>query len=279
MTEDPTTLLLTDLGLSGYEAAAYLTLLRREVFTPGELSLVATIPRQRIHDVVESLKEKGLCQFPSAGPRTVSAVEPGLALAALRARKERELTEERTRLAEKAGELERRLKLLDERGPGPQGPLRYLETYTSPVQIASIAGTLAAGASAEIRALLTGPAVFAPEVSTRLFEEPLKRGVNVRVLCDHSVKLSGELGGLMWEFFHNGLEVRLLEGESLPVRLEIVEQAGVLLYLRDPLGGAPRYRATVIYHAAMVAAMHLLFETLWQRPRARRLDAYGHPAT
>ena len=186
MPNDKITALLGDLGLTSYEASAYLTLLRRDTFTPAELSLKADIPQQRIHDVTQSLREKGLCHFPTALPRQVAAIEPGLALAALAERRERSLAEERAQLEEATAELGGQLKPLYQKGQKAQGPLHYIETYRSPVQMVSVAEKLAASATEEMNAFLTGPPVFARQDGLRLFREPLERGVSVRVLCDHS---------------------------------------------------------------------------------------------
>jgi sugar-specific transcriptional regulator TrmB len=278
MPTDTITALLGDLGLTSYEASAYRTLIRRATFTPAELSLKADIPRQRIHDVLKSLKEKGLCHFPTALPRTVAAIEPGLALSALALRRDRSLAEERAQLGEATAELEGQLKPLYQKGQKAQGPLHYIETYRSPVQIASVAEKLAASATEEMNALLTGPPVFTREDGLRLFREPLERGVSVRVVCDHSAPPTLELGKLLRDFRYQGLEVRRPEARFLPLRLMFVKGSGVLIYLLDPLAGPPSYSATLIRHPSMTAAMNLLFETLWHEPRTRRVDPEGHTA-
>lgn len=276
MPKDKITALLGDLGLTSYEASAYRTLIRRDTFTPAELSLKADIPRQRIHDVTESLMEKGLCHFPTALPRQVAAIEPGLALSALAERRDRSLAEERAQLGEAAAELEGQLEPLYQKGQKAQGPLHDIETYRSPVQIVSVAEKLAASATGEMNALLTGPPVFAREDGLRLFREPLERGVSVRVLCDHSAPPTRELGKLMRDFRYQGLEVRRPEARSLPLRLMFVKGSGVLIYLLDPLAGPPSYSASLIRHPSMTAAMNLVFETLWHEPLTRRVDPEGH---
>ena len=278
MPKDKITALLGDLGLTSYEASAYRTLIRRDTFTPAELSLKADIPPQHIHDVTQSLMEKGLCHFPTALPRQVAAIEPGLALSALAERRDRSLAEERAQLGEAIAELGGQLKPLYQKGQKARSPLHYIETYRSPVQIVSVAEKLAATASGEMNASLTGPPVFAREDGLRLFREPLERGVSVRVLCDHSAPPTLELGKLMRDFRHRGLEVRRPEARPLPLRFMFVEGSGVLIYLLDPLAGPPTYSATLIRHPSMTAAMNLVFETLWHQPLTRRVDPEGHTA-
>ena len=50
---------LTQLGLTTYEARAYVALLGRDSFTAAQVSRQAGLPRQRIYDVLGSLVEKG----------------------------------------------------------------------------------------------------------------------------------------------------------------------------------------------------------------------------
>jgi sugar-specific transcriptional regulator TrmB len=75
------------LGLTSYEAKAYLALIRRDSSTAAQASRLAEVPRQRIYDVLASLVEKG---FASSRPGAVvkyAAVAPELAVDALVARR------------------------------------------------------------------------------------------------------------------------------------------------------------------------------------------------
>lgn len=56
----------TSLGLTGYEASAYVALTRRGRATGAEVARIAGLPRQRIYDVLDGLVGRGL-----------AAVEPG----------------------------------------------------------------------------------------------------------------------------------------------------------------------------------------------------------
>jgi len=248
------------------------------VFTPGELSLQAEIPRQRIDDVIASLREKGLCQFLSAAPRTVAAVAPDLALAALAERRDESLAQERAQVLAATTALRGHLEPLYRKGQKIAGPPHYLETYRRPVQILSRTEQVIATSTGEMKAFLTGPPVFGREENLRLFQGPLTRGARLRGLVDSSVQPEVEWGGLMRDHLERGLEVRRLEGRSLPLRLLLVEGSGVLIYLRDPPAGPGSYSATLSYHPSMTTAMSLLFESLWPEPGARRLDRHGHSA-
>src|SRR5919199_532457 len=53
---------LVQLGMTRYEAKAYLTLIQRESYAASELANEAGIPRQRIYDVLNSLVSRGLAR-------------------------------------------------------------------------------------------------------------------------------------------------------------------------------------------------------------------------
>ena len=59
---------LVELGLTRYEAKAYLTLIQRESYAASEFAIEAGIPRQRIYDVLNSLVSRGLARdWPRPG--------------------------------------------------------------------------------------------------------------------------------------------------------------------------------------------------------------------
>src|SRR5919197_1876831 len=82
---------LTRLGLTTYEAKAYLALVRRDSSTASEVARVASLPRQRIYDVVESLLEKGLAAAHPGRVATYDAVPPNRALERLLAQQRQQL--------------------------------------------------------------------------------------------------------------------------------------------------------------------------------------------
>src|SRR2546423_1295630 len=71
---------LARLGLTGYEARAYLALTRRGVATGAELARLAGLPRQRIYDVLEALVARGFATIRAGRPLRYSAVAPAEAL-------------------------------------------------------------------------------------------------------------------------------------------------------------------------------------------------------
>src|SRR5919107_2052306 len=71
---------LTRLGLTSYEAKAYLTLIRRDSFTAAQVARQSGLPRQRIYDVLGSLVEKGLATARPGSVVKYAAAPPELAI-------------------------------------------------------------------------------------------------------------------------------------------------------------------------------------------------------
>src|SRR5919201_4205444 len=82
---------LVQLGLTSYEAKAYLALIRRDSSSASEVARVANLPRQRIYDVLASLVEKGLAAGRPGSPTKYAATPPEIALDRLVAERRGEL--------------------------------------------------------------------------------------------------------------------------------------------------------------------------------------------
>src|SRR5918998_544079 len=71
---------LGQLGLTSYEAKAYLALIRRDSFTAAQVARQAGLPRQRIYDVLGSLVQKGLASTRPGSVVKYAATAPDLAV-------------------------------------------------------------------------------------------------------------------------------------------------------------------------------------------------------
>jgi sugar-specific transcriptional regulator TrmB len=68
------------LGLTTYEARAYVGLVRRDSFTAAQVARQSGLPRQRIYDVLGSLVEKGLASSRPGSVVKYAAIAPELAI-------------------------------------------------------------------------------------------------------------------------------------------------------------------------------------------------------
>jgi DNA-binding MarR family transcriptional regulator len=68
------------IGLTGYEARAYVALLLHGPLTATELARRGEIPQPRVYDVTKSLEEKGLILISEGRPKKFTVIDPGAAL-------------------------------------------------------------------------------------------------------------------------------------------------------------------------------------------------------
>ncbi|WP_290623840.1 MULTISPECIES: TrmB family transcriptional regulator [unclassified Archaeoglobus] len=68
--------ILKEIGLSGYEASAYVSLISLQEATAREISKSAGIPRTKVYEVLERLIERGFVEVQPGSPAIYRAIEP-----------------------------------------------------------------------------------------------------------------------------------------------------------------------------------------------------------
>jgi sugar-specific transcriptional regulator TrmB len=263
---------LNDLGLTSYEAAAYLAMLGRSCFTPTELANRAKIPRQRIYDVLSSLEEKGLCLSKDTSPRSFVAIAPQLALEALNQQRAAAFERERQRLAKRSEELIAELSPLYQLGRDHTDPLSYIDVLGDPIRISVKALELARSVRFCVNSCIKHPMILTPEQNLNFIQEPLKRGVLYRAIYEMSALDDAELRGLLMTCRQWGQDIRLIK--ELPIKMQSFDDEVVLVSLQDPVGGPPSFTALTIRNQGMVTMMNLAFERLWDK--SEPLETYAN---
>jgi sugar-specific transcriptional regulator TrmB len=110
---------LVAIGLSKYEARAYLALLGHNDSTAVEVADRAGVPRQRIYDVLISLRDKGLISIRDGRPARHTARPPAEALSAMYEARLRAQRQENERLA---GLIQKLVPDLESIGNGSKRP-------------------------------------------------------------------------------------------------------------------------------------------------------------
>ena len=82
---------LRELGLTEYEARAYLALVAHGELTAREVSQASGVPYSKIYGVLEGLRERGWVGFKPGRPKLYFARPPSEAVRAERLRREEEL--------------------------------------------------------------------------------------------------------------------------------------------------------------------------------------------
>lgn len=73
-------------GLSSYEASTYISLVQNGKQTMSELASSSDVPRQRIYDITESLRDEGFIEIIDESPKSAYAIPPADALGSIQDR-------------------------------------------------------------------------------------------------------------------------------------------------------------------------------------------------
>src|SRR3954453_13707594 len=150
---------LTRLGLTTYEAKAYLALIRRDSYTAAQVSRQAGLPRQRIYDVLGSLVEKGLASARPGEVVKYAATPPQLAIGRLIESHRTDLQSlERDALEMVAG-----MTPAYEAGRGQTDPLEYIEVLRDDRAINERFSQLQANVKREILVFTQPPYAMPPQ--------------------------------------------------------------------------------------------------------------------
>jgi hypothetical protein len=252
---------LASLGLTTYEAGAYLALLGRPDLTPAEVAGRAGIPRQRVYDVLGSLTAKGLCAVRDAGAKSYAAVEPGQALDLLARERGEALLRQREETQALAARLAEDLGPVFAASRGQNDPLAYVEVLSGPTRIAHRALALAQAATRSVHSCIKEPLILSLEQNQAFMRAPLARGLAYRALCDAALLERAPLRQFLGELVREGLEARL--APVLPLKLQAFDDEVALLSMQDPAGGPPSFTAVVIHNRGVVSMLNLAFEHLW----------------
>jgi sugar-specific transcriptional regulator TrmB len=239
------------LGLTGYEAKAYMALIRRDSFTAAQLARQAGLPRQRIYDVLGRLVERGLAAARPGRVVQFAATPPDVAIETLLAAQREELA----RLEIDAHTLADGLRPAFDAGRTQTDPVDYVEVLRDRHVIAARTTALLATARDEVLMFVKSPE--APSQRT-------KRRARSRSVVRRSVY---ELAALDDAVFASILERRAADGEqqrfvaSLPLALTVIDEKVVVLGLANA--------AFVVGDHPLAAVIKAAFEVTWQTGLAR----------
>ena len=260
---------IKDFGLNSYEAKIWTALLSRGVSTAGELSDIASVPRSRSYDVLESLEKKGFIIMKIGKPIKYIAVDP-------------EEVVERVKKNVKA-DADRQAETLDElKGSSILDELKSLhKNGVEMVDPADITGALKGRTNAYdqmdqmIRAaekeviIITTEDGATRKVEThfRSLKKAHDRGVKIRIACPVTEKNRKALADIA-----TIATVRDLRG--LKARLCIADGKELMFMLLDDESVHPTYDVGVwINTPFFAAALTELFEFAWKGAKDVKVKA------
>jgi sugar-specific transcriptional regulator TrmB len=247
---------LIELGLTKYEANAYLALMRRDATAPADVARLAKVPRQRIYDVLATLVEKGLASHRPGPPARYAAVSPEFALERLLARRRDELE----RLETSSRAVIEALAPAFAEGQKERSPLDYIEVLRDKNAINERFGELQAGITKEILVFTKPP-----------YATPAQENVEgIEATRAHEAKSVYEFSALDDPAFTEGVRQFIEAGEQarfvehLPLKLVIIDERIVMFGMEDPVAGASELTIMVIEHPELARLLKIAFDAVWR---------------
>ncbi len=244
------------LGLTSYEARAYLALLRRDSSTAAETARLAGLPRQRVYDVLSSLVEKGLASTRPGRAVKYAATAPEQAL-------ERLVAQHRQQLADLERETASMIDALTpayEAGQEHTDPLEYIEVLRDRSAINERFAELEAGIKNEILVFTK------PPYATPVHEHT----EGLEVARTHRAQSVYEFSAFDDALFVEGVRRYIEAGEEarfvpqLPLKLVIIDEQIVMFGIEDPVAGRSVLTIIVVDHPSLARLLKVAFEAVWE---------------
>jgi sugar-specific transcriptional regulator TrmB len=248
---------LTELGLTSYEAKAYVALTRRDSSTAAQTARLSNVPRQRIYDVLATLVEKGLASTRPGDVVKYAATPPGQALEGLLARRRQELQSLEQAALETVAQLEPAYRA----GQQETDPLEYIEVLRDRRAINERFFELQENIKDEILVFTK------PPYATPAQENP----EGLEVASTHRARSLYEFSAFDDPAFAEGVRRFIEAGEDarfvpeLPLKLVIIDEAIVMFGLEDPVAGSAGLTMMVVDHPALASTLKVSFDFFWEQ--------------
>lgn len=249
---------LEDLGLSGYEARAYLALLTDGGMTADDVATAADVPRGRIYDVLNALSDMSIVRSDTGRPKTYQAVEQSIAIDHLRNQKEQELDRRRNELQETAAAVEDALANIG-------STERETRFATSAIgEEAARTLLLERFASAEVSITLVIDDIrVSPETEEAFVDqilESINAGIQIRLLTRELIDDTPEFAAMI----KAGLEVR--RTDTIPgQRFLLIDQAEVCLGVLHPIAAEAFLAVVNVRDDSLASELSRNFDELWEQ--------------
>jgi sugar-specific transcriptional regulator TrmB len=246
---------LIELGLTSYEAKAYLALVRRDSSAPADVSRLSGIPRQRIYDVLHTLVEKGLASHRPGPPAKYAAVSPEYAIERLLLARREELD----RVERTSREMIELLVPAFAAGQKERDPLDYIEVLRDSAAINERFDELQRNIQDEILIFTKPP--YAKPAQENVEGLALLREHRARSVYEYSALDDNAFADAVRVFIAAGEEARFVE--QLPLKLVIIDETIVMFGMEDPVAGPAELTIVVVDHKALARILKIAFEAVW----------------
>lgn len=262
---------LKKLGLSGYEAHAYVALLKLGDAEAGEIAGRANIPMGRIYNVLSNLEEFHLIRSMDTRPRKYACVEPGAALERLLKNRQEEFKRASTEMDELAGELASELS-----GIKPKRSSKIFWTVAIGDNSQDLLKECIVGAHKEVLFFMASRKTSErlkhkiqneklPDVLNAIYDA-LKKGIEVKAILNQEVDFSeledsSTIKNLLMHM-GTGFNCRMAAIPATP--FHIIDRENVLLEMLNPLSPDELFALINIRDAKLAEELREKFFTIWE---------------
>ena len=248
---------LTRLGLTSYEAKAYLALIRRDSYTAAQVARQSGLPRQRIYDVLGSLVQKGLASSRPGSVVKYAATAPDLALDRLIEAHRQELSD----MEREARAMVSKMTPAYEAGQSHTDPLEYIEVLRDRRAINERFAELQASVKREILVFTKPPYATPPQENVEGLQ--VTRTHEARSIYEYSVFDDPAAVEGIRRFIEAGEQARVVP--ELPLKLVIIDETIVMFGMQDPVAGSSDLTIVVVEHPSLAIALKVAFDATWAR--------------
>ncbi|RXA20774.1 TrmB family transcriptional regulator [Methanosarcina sp. MSH10X1] len=254
--------LLQDIGLTAYEAAAYLSLLKFGVCGANIICRDADVPYGKIYTVLESLAGKGFIEVQVSRPKKFRAIDPEMALSSFFERRKVEIEREISVLENSVREAKQILKNVPIQ---KQKDEIFWTTAVTESEIRKFAISVYGEVKQSVCLI---PPTFAMPIVSSLLPEILKaidRGIKIRLLISPRFTALSSLlsrqGEEKFDKFKKGMEIRL--AESFNSCFGIIDENVVVLFQLHPHDSDRILSVVKIWDTGLAKNLGKEFELLW----------------
>ncbi len=263
---------LKKLGLTGYEAQAYLALLKLGDSEADEIAINAKIPMGRIYNVLSSLEEARLVRAQETRPRRYACVEPEAALERLSKNKLEELNQISSEIEALADDLKSELSGVEARKTE-----KSFWTVAIGEESHELVRECISGSREELLVFMASRMTserlkkdLLKEEHLELIdtlEDALRRGVEIKAILskdvDFSLLESSPAIKKVLEHMGERFNCRLAEIPATP--FDIIDGKNVLLQMLNPINPEELFAVVNIRDVKLAEELRKKFYAIWDK--------------
>jgi len=240
---------IKDFGLNSYEAKIWTALLSRGVSTAGELSDIASVPRSRSYDILESLEKKGFIVMKLGKPIKYIAIPPEEVLERVKKGVDIQAQEQIKVLNQLRGsDILKELVTLHTQGIEPINPVDFSGVIKGRTQIYNHLNTMIKNASKSVVLMTSEDGLVRKHKHlSKTLRKASEKGVKIRILAPLTIK-SKDVTKELNEF----AEVRNIKGHT--GRFCLIDNKELAFMLTDDTKVHPSYDTAIWVNASLFAS-------------------------